>query len=182
VWDPRSSVTPSPSVVAPVSVRCALPRFTPRCSRLRHALPKIRSALLSRPRISKMSGAAAEAFPCADLGASAWVLLRLGPGRAHRWRPARAAGASLLLWLVPISSLSSVLSVAVCFACPYRHVMLFTGFQNPINPRLAVPLSVLRLRNSVGSLCPVLPPQRPCRCFLPISYMKPLYCVVFLFP
>jgi hypothetical protein len=106
-----------------------------------------------------------------------------GSGRARRWRPARPwrPARRCLSGQCP-SPLSSVLSVAVRCACPYLHVMLFTEFQNPINPRLVVPLSVLRLRNSVGSLCPVLPPQRPCRCFLPISYMKPLCCVVFLFP
>jgi hypothetical protein len=97
-------------------------------------------------------------------------------GGGQRRRPARRCFSGQCP-----SPLSSVLSVVVCFACPYP-VMLFTGFQNPINPRLVVPLSVLRIRNSVDSLCPVLPPQRPCRCFLPISYMKPLCCVVFLFP
>jgi hypothetical protein len=130
-----------------------------------------------------MSGAAAEAFPFADLGASAWPsLLRLGPARPRRWRPAcrwRPARRCLSGARRP-SPLSSVLSVAVRCACPYRLVLLFTGFQNPINPRLTVP-SVLRLRDSVTSLCAVLPAQRPCRCFLPISYMKPLCCVVFLF-
>jgi hypothetical protein len=192
---------PSPSAVAPGSVRCTLPRLTPHCSRLRHALPKIHSALLSRPRISSHArrsavGGTTPKHTHAPAGRS---IQDARPRRPRTWGPppGRCYGSSRAELVgggqrgrparrcfsgqCP-SPLSSVLSVAVRFACPYRHVMLFTGFQTPINPRLAVPLSVLRIRNSVDSLCPVLPPQRPCRCFLPISYMKPLCCVVFLSP
>jgi hypothetical protein len=136
MWDPRSSVTSSPSAVAPVSVRCG--------ARLRplYASP-IDTTLLSSPTRASQNPQRPSLAPAdlesrapvgrrrhyskayartrrpvhtgctpkapADLGASAWALLRLVPGRARWWRPARAAGASLLLWSVPISSLLSSL-------------------------------------------------------------------------